>query len=192
MTTQDLVGRIVAALDAAGIPYMLTGSYASSIHSTPRATRDIDIIIFPDREQLTRFIQSLPASQYHTDLEDAIESLRRRSQFNVIDYATGWKVDFIIPPFDEFHTEEFERRQTIELGGLRFSVVSPEDIVLAKMLWSKAGESERQLEDAAAVVRVQGKDLDVVHVERWVRRLRLERQWASVRAKAGPPPDESS
>lgn len=183
MTADDLLGRLVAALNAAGIPYMLTGSYASSIHSIPRATRDIDIIIFPDRDQLTRFVQSLPASSYHTDLEDAIDSLRRRSQFNVIDYATGWKVDFIIPPFEEFNIEEFERRQIVQVGDLQLSVVSPEDIVIAKLLWARAGRSERQLEDAATVVRFQAERLDRAYVERWVRRLELEEEWTSVNGR---------
>jgi hypothetical protein len=184
MTADDLLGRLVAALNTAEIPYMLTGSYASSIHSIPRATRDIDIIIFPDRDQLTRFVKSLPASSYHADLEDAIDSLRRRSQFNVIDYATGWKVDFIIPPFEEFNIEEFERRQIVQVGDLQLSVVSPEDIVIAKLLWARAGQSERQLEDAATVVRFQAERLDRSYVERWVRRLELEQEWASVNERA--------
>ncbi len=179
MTVQDLLGRLVAALEAAAIPYMLTGSYASSIHSIPRATRDIDIIIFPNRDQLTRFIESLPPSSYHSDLQDALDSLRRRSQFNIIDYATGWKIDFIIPPFDEFNVEEFERRVLIDADGLRLSVVSPEDIVIAKLLWAKAGESERQIEDAATVIRVQASKLDIAYVETWVRRLDLDDQWRS-------------
>lgn len=181
MTIQTLLGRLIAALEAAEVPYMLTGSFASSLHSVPRATRDIDIVIFPNRDQLTRFIQSLPADRYHSDLEDAIDSLRRRSQFNVIDYATGWKVDFIIPAFDEFHVEEFARRRTVDVEGLQLWVVSPEDIVLAKLLWAKAGQSERQIEDAATVVRVQGSHLDVGYIERWARRLQVEEEWRLAR-----------
>ena len=184
MTVQDLLHRLVEALKAADVPYMLTGSFASSLHSIPRATRDIDIIIFPNREQLTHFIQSLPASEYYTDLEDAIDCLRRRSQFNIVDYATGWKVDFIIPPFDEFNIEEFERRCLIDIEGLQLSVVSAEDIVIAKLLWARAGESERQLQDAATVVRLQGSNLDISYIERWVRKLKLEEQWESARARA--------
>lgn len=184
MTVQDLLGRVVAALEAAEIPYMLTGSYASSLHSIPRATRDVDVVIYPNREQLTRFIRSLPADRYYCDLEDAIESLRRRSQFNVIDHATGWKVDFIIPAYDEFHIEEFARRRTVEIDGLRLSVVSPEDIVIAKLLWAKAGQSARQIEDAATVVRLQGPKLDIGYIETWVRRLGLDQQWSSARGTA--------
>lgn len=179
MTIQDLLGRLVAALEAAAVPYMLTGSYASSLHSIPRATRDIDIIIFPNRDQLTRFMESLPESHYHFDFQDALDSLRRRGQFNVIDYATGWKIDFIVPPFDEFNVVEFERRRVVEVEGLKLAVVSPEDIVIAKLLWAKAGESERQIEDAATVLRVQASELDVAYIESWVRRLQLDNQWRS-------------
>jgi hypothetical protein len=65
----------------------------ASLHSIPRATRDIDIVIFPNRDQLTRFLRSLPADRYYSDLEDAIDALKRQNQFNVIDHATGWKID---------------------------------------------------------------------------------------------------
>jgi hypothetical protein len=179
VTVQDLLGRLVAALEAAAVPYMLTGSYASSLHSIPRATRDIDIIIFPNRDQLRSFLESLSPSSYHFDFQDALDSLLRRSQFNVIDYETGWKIDFIIPPFDEFNVEEFERRLMIDVGGMQLSVVSPEDIVIAKLRWAKAGESERQIEDAATVLRVQASNMNIGYIEMWVRRLQLDEQWRS-------------
>ena len=37
--------RIVAALDAAGVPYALAGGLAVSIYTTPRATEDIDLLM---------------------------------------------------------------------------------------------------------------------------------------------------
>ena len=185
MTVQSLLARIVARLGEAEVPYMLTGSYASSLHSIPRATKDLDVIIFPDREQLTRFVQSLPPDAYHVYPDDALEALRTRSQFNVIDYETGWKIDFIIPPFDEFNIEEFERRVSIDADGLNLSVVSPEDIVVAKLLWAKAGESDRQIRDVAVVLRVQEATLDFSYIERWVRRLELQREWERARVEAG-------
>src|ERR1700682_4885116 len=98
---------------------MVTGSYASSIHGMPRATRDIDIIVMPTRDQLARFIEQLPHSSYYSALEDAIEALRRRRQFNIIDLSTGWKVDFIIPPLTEFHVEGVQRPQGAGRDGRR-------------------------------------------------------------------------
>ena len=42
-TVDDVIHRNINFLDAASIPYMLTGSFASSLHGMPRATQDIDI-----------------------------------------------------------------------------------------------------------------------------------------------------
>ena len=184
MTVQDLFARLASALHAADVPYMLTGSYASSVHGIPRATRDVDIIIFPTREQLTRLVEQLPCTSYYVDLNDALDALRHRTQFNVIDRATGWKVDFIIPPFSEFNIEEFERRRTVDVEGSSLFVASPEDIIVAKLQWAQAGSSERQLDDAASVLRAQGPALDLPYVEGWVRKLGLEEQWRAVREKA--------
>ena len=48
MTSADVFRRIVAALNQAEIPTMLTGSFASSWHGVTRATQDIDLVIAPD------------------------------------------------------------------------------------------------------------------------------------------------
>jgi hypothetical protein len=186
VSVQGLFERLVRALESAEVPYMVTGSYASSIHGMPRATRDIDIVIVPNREQLTRFIEQLPSTKYYASIDEAIEALRYRSQFNVIDFETGWKIDLIIPKLTEFSEEEFERRRPIDLQGLQLYVASPEDIFLAKLRWAKMGESERQIEDAAGVLSAQGAKLDLAYVERWVRKLELEAQYRMARERALP------
>jgi hypothetical protein len=38
------LAHIVAALDAAGIPHMVAGSFASTFHGNPRTTQDIDLV----------------------------------------------------------------------------------------------------------------------------------------------------
>ena len=57
-------------------------------------------------------------------------------------------------------------------------VASAEDVLLAKLEWAKLGASARQIEDAAGIVRLQGAELDVGYVERWVKVLGVEEQWA--------------
>jgi predicted nucleotidyltransferase len=64
MNTEDVLARIVSALEGAGIPYMLTGSLASSIYGTPRATKDIDIVISPSEGQLRKLKELLPGNEY--------------------------------------------------------------------------------------------------------------------------------
>ncbi len=74
MTTRDIFGRILGALDVAGIPFMLTGSFASSYHGAPRATQDIDLVIAPERSQLTTLRQLLPEAEYYMDEPAALEA----------------------------------------------------------------------------------------------------------------------
>jgi hypothetical protein len=46
-TPEQVIQRFAAILDDVGIPYMLTGSFASGFHGSPRATQDIDLVIAP-------------------------------------------------------------------------------------------------------------------------------------------------
>jgi hypothetical protein len=45
---ETVVARVLAALASSGVPYMLTGSFASAFHGAPRTTHDIDIVIAPN------------------------------------------------------------------------------------------------------------------------------------------------
>lgn len=64
MTLAELVAQITTRLEAAGIPYMVVGSLASSFHGSPRATADLDLVIDPTPDALARFVGELPADEY--------------------------------------------------------------------------------------------------------------------------------
>ena len=177
MTTAELFSSVVGALEETGIPYMLTGSYASSFHGSPRATRDIDIVIAPNEVQLREFAARFPESEYYFDLPAALEALRQRAEFNVIDLVAGWKIDFIIRRDRPFSLEEFDRRQKAVLQGVDLTVATAEDVIIAKLEWSKLGESSRQIEDAAGILRIRGGELDLGYIDAWVERLGLGSQW---------------
>jgi hypothetical protein len=177
---ENLLVRIRAALKAAGVPYMLTGSFASSIHGTPRASHDIDFVIAPGKPELLALLDEFPEDEYYVSREAALDALARQGQFNLIDHATGWKIDFIIRKQRAFSREEFERRKPVELMGVELDIASAEDVLIAKLEWAKLGSSERQLEDAAGIRSLQGKRLDNAYVEKWVDALGLRAQWEKV------------
>ena len=124
VSVEDVFARLRAALAAAGVPHMLTGSFASSLHGVPRATQDVDIVIAPTRAQLLALIAQFPATDYYVSRDAALDALARHQQFNVIDLATGWKIDFIIRKPRPFSRAEFERRRTVDLAGVAMDVVS--------------------------------------------------------------------
>ena len=51
---EEALGRVVDILDLLAVPYMVTGSIASSYHGRPRATHGADVVIDPGPEQLER------------------------------------------------------------------------------------------------------------------------------------------
>lgn len=185
MSAAPVFARIVAALDQAGIPFMLTGSFASSAHGSPRATRDIDLVIDPTPESLRALADLLPPEEFYHDADGAQDALRRRSQFNVLDHATGWKVDLIVRKERPFSRAEFDRRQRIELDGIRLAVATAEDVVLAKLEWARKSGSARQVEDAVGVLIAQAGEIDLDWIERWVPELDIAEQWAEARQRAG-------
>lgn len=185
MSSTDVFRRIIAALDEAGIPHMLTGSFASSLHGLTRATQDIDLVIAPSEKQLRELVGRLPAEKYYVDLGTALDALKRRSQFNVVDLETGWKVDLIVRRDRPFSVQEFERREEIDYSGIRLAVATAEDLILAKLEWATEGSSQRQIEDVAGVLKVRYQDIDLEYVENWVSRLKLENAWEKARLEAG-------
>jgi hypothetical protein len=171
------IRRILELLDRSDIPHMIVGSLASAFHGVPRATQDVDIVVDPTETSLAAFLERLPVESYYVDPETARDALERRTQFNVVDLASGWKADLVIRKHRAFSVEELRRRVRAEIEGVAVAVASPEDTVVAKLEWSALAESERQLRDVCGIIATQGATLDREYIERWVRALGLEAQW---------------
>jgi hypothetical protein len=185
MGAEDLFLKLRDVLEATGIPYMVTGSFVSAVHGVPRATHDIDVVIAPTGQQLTALIRRFSESDYYAEIEDALQALRHRSQFNVIDERGVWKIDFILRKDRPFSMAEFARRRLTNILGIAVYAATAEDILIAKLEWAKLGESERQLRDVSGIIAIQGANLDVAYIERWVTALSLENEWEHARALAG-------
>ncbi len=166
---QDLLAKVVAALDTAGVPHMVTGSFASTFHGEPRMTRDIDLVIDPDGHDISLFVAQFDPESFYID--DAVAAAARRDMFNVIDVTTGWKVDLIVRKDRPFSIEEFGRRVPVEIFGVRTFVASVEDTILSKLEWSKMSGSDQQRRDVNAVLHIQRPTLDLEYLERWASEL---------------------
>ncbi|MEA2240432.1 MAG: hypothetical protein QOC81_5156 [Thermoanaerobaculia bacterium] len=185
MSVTSVFEKLRAALEVAGIPYFVTGSFASSAHGIPRSTNDIDIVIAPSLHQMESLLKQFPEADFAVDREDAFDALSRKSLFNVVDYATMWKIDFIIRQPTPFDGSRFARRGVVDIAGVMLYTASAEDILITKLWWAKLGESDLQIKDAAGIIQVQGDNLDLGYVTRWVATLDLDEQWLAARKRAG-------
>jgi hypothetical protein len=183
-TPESVIHRFAILLDSAGISYMLTGSFASGFHGSPRATHDIDFVISPTLGMLARLIDNLPSDAYYVDRKTALEAYGNESLFNVIDMNSGWKIDFICRKSRPFSITEFERRTLREFAGIPVYIASAEDSILSKLEWAKLTQSERQLADAAGILRMQKTDINLNYIEHWVHQLDLTAQWNAAKGLA--------
>ncbi len=144
--------RIFAALGEHDVDYVLIGGLAVQTHGHTRMTNDVDVIPAPRRENLERLASALrgidgrvlnPGSE---DLEiDAAMLPRvtiwqiatRHGDIDVLHEAPG------AGPYEELR----ERALFIDLGGLRVSVVSRDDLIRMKL----ARGRPRDLADVAAL-----------------------------------------
>jgi hypothetical protein len=183
---QEALSRLIHAVDRAGIPYMVTGSFASSYHGRPRLTHDADVVIDPTPAQLDVLVTILLEEGQYVDGPHARDALRRRLQFNVVDPISGFKIDLIVRKDRPFSREELRRRRTVELSpGVPAALASPEDTILSKLEWAKkSGRSERQMDDAAGVLAVNPA-IDRTYVERWAAELDVLDLWQEIAKPRG-------
>ena len=164
--------RLIEVLNQVGIPYAAGGSLASSVHGTPRATADIDLVV-DIRPAHAGPLATALEDEFFADEEMIAGSIEQGRALNLIHHASGYKFDLFPLPDEPYYRVEFERREpaafTVGKEPLQFNVVTAEDAILAKLVWYRlAGEvSQRHWNDAGAIVQVQRGELDQAYLRKW-------------------------
>jgi hypothetical protein len=182
---EEALRQVIELLDRTGVPYMLTGSVASSYHGRPRATHDADVVIDPLPHQLEGFVTDLETAGFYVDRTGARAALDERRQFNAIHSLHATKVDLIVRKDRAYSREEFARRRHVDLAyGRPVAIVTAEDAILSKLEWAlRSGDSPRQLRDAAGILELNPA-LDRKYVERWATELGVGALWETIAGRA--------
>jgi hypothetical protein len=159
----DTLKDVVVRLNDLGVEYMLTGSVAMSSYVTARATMDIDVIIEIEHSNIERFEQRF-TGDYYISLESIRRAIERHSMFNILNFETGVKVDFITRKPSAFEAAKFNRRRLSRIGETEFWVISKEDLILSKLWWARDSHSERQFEDVRRLID-SGADATMINNE---------------------------
>lgn len=165
---RHLLVKIAKILNGLKIPYFVTGGIAVLIWGRPRFTADIDIVIELKSDKIDKLEEALLAlgKAGYVDKKAIEEALARKGEFNFIDGETGVKVDFWIIGKDSIGLSQLKRRIVKKVLGRKIYFVSPEDLILNKLLWYKESESERQLDDVKSVFKIT-KKLDLNYLRKW-------------------------
>lgn len=179
---RDILLNISGAFRKLKIPYLLTGSFAVSYYGLPRATHDIDFIIEIRKENLDKLklLLSKLGKEYSCDLSDVENPPPHSFQFNIYHPETGVKIDFWMVKNNDFEKNKFKRKKEIIIDKTKIPVVSAEDLILNKLLWSKEIVSERHLKDCQGIIKIQGEKLDYRYLETWAKKLDITKLLKSI------------
>jgi predicted nucleotidyltransferase len=178
----EFLRLIVQRLDDAGISYMLTGSLALAVWARPRMTRDVDVVIDADKSAIAQLVVAF-SNDCYASLDAAEDAVSSGTMFNVIHTASLLKADFILRRDEEYEMAKFERRRRVDVEGISVEVISPEDLILSKLLWGRDTSSTRQTEDVRMLFAEVGS-LDETYLAVWAQSLGLTPALMAVRSNA--------
>lgn len=156
-----LLGRIAAALERGGIPYMVIGGYAAILYGEPRLTRDIDITVGLGPDRLAELLRVVHDAGLRP--EQGAEALARTSYvLPCADPATQIPVDFILS-VSAYEQEALRRTRAVVVHDVPVRFASVEDVLVHKIV---AGRP-RDIEDARAIL-AKGPPLDRSYLMGWL------------------------
>jgi len=153
----DFFKYIIAFLNKNNIAYMLSGSVAMSIYVLPRATRDFNFVVNLHEGDIHLLVDHFKEG-YYCDNNAVKDAVQRKSMFNIIDYASGYKADFVILKDEDFRITEFNRKTQADFFGTPVYIVSPEDLLLSKLIWIQQLQSAIQKDDIINLATITNLD----------------------------------
>jgi hypothetical protein len=166
----ETLHTLVQLLDTLSIEYAVMGGFAVRAHGVPRPTYDIDLAIVFERGRLPELFDRL--REFDFEIPEAyergwVDEVKKLSLLKLQRYIQGKSLDVdLFLAESEFLTSVMDRRLQLNAEGRTMWVVSPEDLVLFKLL---AGRP-RDLGDVDDVLFIQGS-LDESYMQHWAREL---------------------
>jgi hypothetical protein len=140
-------------LNARSIEFLVIGGVAYNYHAPPRATKDVDLWVRPDREHLSRLVAAIADFGFPT-AGLAADDLARNERVLMLGHVPN-RIDVLTRPAGLSWDAAWERRVRGHYGGATIHLLSIPDLIAAK----RAAGRPRDLADVAAleaIARLRG------------------------------------
>lgn len=169
MKDDPIVESLLRTLDlvkAEGLPYMVMGGIAVRTWGLPRSTVDVDLTLAMPVERVAAFCRSAEAAGFSVPephMKGFADSLKGMLKFSILDTFRPRHIEvdlFLVST--PYQKEAFSRRREVDFETRALWMISPEDLILHKLL---AGRP-KDFSDIDDILLVQGS-VDRAYLERW-------------------------
>ncbi|MDI6762095.1 MAG: nucleotidyltransferase [Thermodesulfobacteriota bacterium] len=160
---QKLLKKIARELKKASIPYMVIGGQAILLYGEPRLTRDIDITLGINVDQLDKVLAITSTLRLKVLVGNEQEFVQRTMVLPAMEEESGIRVDFIFS-FSPYEKRAIERAREVRLGRTPVRFGSLEDVVIHKVI---AGRP-RDIEDIRSIL-LKNTNYDSGYIEKWLK-----------------------
>jgi len=152
----DLLSALAGALAPLRIPWYVFGAQAALIWGRPRLTADVDVTVRLEPEEPLRLVQALEGAGFRLRVKAEADFVRRTRVLPFVFVPSGLPLDVVLggPGLEEVF---LSRARPVQIGRLTIPVISPEDLIVSKIL---AGRP-KDLEDVRGVLRERLASLDL-------------------------------
>ena len=162
--------KIISILEVEEIDYMIVGGFAVSYHNRARTTNDIDLVLQIHPEHVKLILKHFPD---WIGFEDSfMESVKHGTVFNITDFDTGIRYDFMTYVDSDYNWRAFQRREEVNFFGTKCFICSKEDLLISKLQWYNISQSEKQLEDLKFLLL--DESLNMTYIKGWINTLKLK------------------
>jgi hypothetical protein len=161
----ELLADLAAALDTVEARWYVFGAQAVLVWGRPRLTTDVDVTVqcsVPTRRLVAALQQR--GFSLRVDSTEAFIAVTRVVPFEHAASSLGLDVVLAGPGLEELF---LERAVPVDVAGTRVPVISPEDLIVTKLL---AGR-EKDLDDVRGVLSERGEALDLARIRTTLRML---------------------
>jgi hypothetical protein len=191
MELSALIRSVVGVIERLDLSYFITGSIASIHYGEHRLTNDVDIVVRLPMELVEPFCAAFPPPEFYVSIEAARQAIAQGGQFNILQPATGLKVDIMVPKKTFYDHLRFSRAVLEEADeGWRVRFCAPEDVILKKMEYYKEGRHEKHLRDITGMLMISGPRIDRNYIEYWAGELGVRDIWHAILTRIGGAPSE--
>jgi hypothetical protein len=166
----DVTRELVSLFEADAVPYVVMGGLAVRIHAVPRPTYDVDFTVALPRSQLPWLYQHVESLGYTVPAAQAagwVDTVKGLPVVKLQAFLGERAIDVDIFLAETAYQQHLlTRRERHAAEGLDAWFVSPEDLILLKLL---AGRPKDRV-DVSDILFIQGQ-LDEAYLKHWAQEL---------------------